>query len=70
MGLQNSLLRLGQTDRMTSIKGEPPDPINPPSGCRFHPRCPYATDICSKEEPEYMMIKKGHYINCLRWEEI
>lgn len=69
-GLLNSLPRLGNMDRMISIKGEPPDPINPPSGCRFHPRCPYATEICNKKEPEYIMIKKGHYVNCLRWEEI
>lgn len=34
------------------IPGEPPNPINPPSGCRFHPRCPYATQKCSKEEPQ------------------
>ena len=33
------------------IPGEPPNPINPPTGCRFHPRCPYATERCSKEEP-------------------
>lgn len=33
------------------IPGEPPNPINPPSGCRFHPRCPYATEKCKKEEP-------------------
>ena len=33
------------------LKGEIPSPINPPSGCRFHPRCPYAKEICSKEEP-------------------
>jgi peptide/nickel transport system ATP-binding protein len=33
------------------IPGEPPNPIDPPTGCRFHPRCPYSTDKCSKEEP-------------------
>jgi oligopeptide/dipeptide ABC transporter ATP-binding protein len=33
------------------IPGEPPNPIDPPTGCRFHPRCPYATEQCNTEEP-------------------
>ena len=40
------------------IPGEPPNPINPPTGCRFHPRCPYATEKCSKEEPALREISK------------
>ena len=37
-------------------EGEIPNPINPPSGCRFHPRCPFAQEICSKEEPQVPRI--------------
>jgi peptide/nickel transport system ATP-binding protein len=40
------------------IPGEPPNPINSPTGCRFHPRCPYATEKCSKEEPALREISK------------
>jgi peptide/nickel transport system ATP-binding protein len=40
------------------IPGEPPNPINPPAGCRFHPRCPYATEKCSKEEPALRDVSK------------
>jgi len=41
-----------QKTRMTSIPGQPPDLLNPPRGCRFHPRCKYAMDICRKEVPK------------------
>jgi peptide/nickel transport system ATP-binding protein len=45
-------------------KGEIPNPINPPSGCRFHPRCPAAKDICSIEEPRLIEIEPGHLVAC------
>jgi peptide/nickel transport system ATP-binding protein len=45
-------------------KGEIPNPINPPSGCRFHPRCPIATDICSQIEPELRELRPGHQVAC------
>jgi len=45
-------------------RGEIPSPINPPSGCRFHPRCPYAFDRCSKEEPGMTKISDTHYVAC------
>ncbi|MBV1758280.1 MAG: ABC transporter ATP-binding protein [Dethiosulfatibacter sp.] len=47
-----------------AIKGIPPDLINPPPACRFHPRCPYAEDICSKEEPKMQLANEGHYYAC------
>jgi peptide/nickel transport system ATP-binding protein len=47
-----------------TIKGEIPSPINPPSGCRFHTRCPIAEEICRKEEPELINIGKEHYAAC------
>ena len=46
------------------IKGEVPSPINPPPGCRFHPRCPYAKEKCRKEEPKLTEIDKGRYLAC------
>lgn len=46
------------------IEGEIPNPSDPPSGCHFHPRCPYATDICKTEIPEYREIVPGHSVAC------
>ena len=46
------------------LKGEVPAPINPPSGCRFHPRCLYAQAICSQEAPEYRELHDGHFAAC------
>lgn len=46
------------------IEGEIPNPSNPPSGCHFHPRCPYATDRCRQEDPEYREIMPKHFVAC------
>jgi peptide/nickel transport system ATP-binding protein len=45
-------------------KGEIPSPINPPKGCRFHPRCPYAQTVCSEREPQLEEIKPNHLAAC------
>ncbi|MDH7485664.1 MAG: ABC transporter ATP-binding protein [Anaerolineae bacterium] len=45
-------------------KGEIPNPINPPPGCRFHPRCPHATAICSVEGPSLTEVEPGHLVAC------
>jgi peptide/nickel transport system ATP-binding protein len=45
-------------------RGEIPSPINPPSGCRFHPRCPKAFDRCSDEEPELQTLENGRQVAC------
>lgn len=47
-----------------AIEGEPPSPINTPSGCKFHPRCPYCTDKCRTEVPELKEITPGHLCAC------
>ena len=46
------------------LEGEPPNPIDPPSGCRFHPRCPRATDICKQVEPPLTEYANGHLAAC------
>lgn len=50
--------------RVESLKGEPPSPINVPSGCRFHPRCQYAQEICVREVPEDRDMGDGHFVAC------
>ena len=52
-GLMGSLPRLdADVERLTQIPGQPPSLLRPPSGCRFHPRCPYVMDICKTTVPE------------------
>ncbi len=47
-----------------TVKGEVPSPINPPSGCVFHPRCPLAVDSCRSEIPDLRELKPGHWVAC------
>ncbi|WP_407701731.1 ABC transporter ATP-binding protein [Thermosipho ferrireducens] len=55
---------VGEKKELFTIPGEPPNLLEPPKGCRFAPRCPWATDKCREEEPEYKLIENGHYIAC------
>ncbi len=52
------------------LSGDVPSPINPPSGCRFHPRCSYAKEICREAEPPLEDAGSGHLVSCHRWREI
>ena len=53
----------GEKTELTTVPGFPPDLLNPPSGCRFHPRCSYAMDICKQKDPEVIKVKgKEHYV--------
>ena len=52
------------TDRLVSIPGTIPSPVELPRGCSFHPRCPKAMEICSQQEPPQTTISEGHKVNC------
>jgi peptide/nickel transport system ATP-binding protein len=54
----------GPKKRMATIPGNPPSLVNPPSGCRFHPRCRYANERCKAEEPRPVEISPGHWSLC------
>jgi len=55
---------LRNIERLYSIPGSVPSAVNPPRGCRFHPRCPFATDKCRAEEPPLVEAEKGHLVAC------
>jgi peptide/nickel transport system ATP-binding protein/oligopeptide transport system ATP-binding protein len=48
----------------TILKGDVPSPLNPPKGCRFHPRCPVAMEICAQEEPQFKELLPDHWVAC------
>jgi len=54
----------GEKHELVELPGEPPNLISPPSGCRFHPRCPQATAVCTKEAPEFTEVESGHFCAC------
>ncbi|MHA1977792.1 MAG: ABC transporter ATP-binding protein [Candidatus Hodarchaeales archaeon] len=72
-GLIASFPTIDQINKdLVSIPGSPPDLINPPQGCPFHPRCNYKTEICTKDRPvgEQVSNRKMGYIECHNWREI
>jgi oligopeptide/dipeptide ABC transporter ATP-binding protein len=65
MGLKNAFLGVRDERReIISIPGVPPSLIEPPPGCRFHPRCPFANEPCSEKEPLLEEISPGHFVAC------
>jgi len=52
------------------LEGDVPSPANPPSGCKFHPRCRFAKDVCSQKEPEWREISTDHWVACHRADEL
>jgi peptide/nickel transport system ATP-binding protein len=71
IGLLNAVPTLeGEQQELTSIPGSPPDLIDLPSGCKFHPRCPYATEKCSEEDPPMIEVAPGQTAACWHWEKV
>jgi peptide/nickel transport system ATP-binding protein len=69
-GLLHSLPNISLTeDHLQIMSGAPPDLINPPPGCRFHPRCPHAMDRCRVEEPPFREVQPQHWTACWLYEE-
>ncbi len=55
---------VGPKRELTMLPGEPPDLLSPPTGCRFHPRCPFVTEICSQESPDFRDMGGNHFVSC------
>ena len=72
LGLLSSLARMDQrrTERLKPIVGQPPSLIRVPSGCPFHPRCAFATDVCRETVPQLVAIAPGHLHACHHAEEV
>jgi peptide/nickel transport system ATP-binding protein len=71
LGLQNAYPNLAKPSQtLISIEGYPPDLIDPPTGCRFNTRCPFAIDRCFHEEPPLQEVAPGHQAACHRWQEV
>ena len=68
-GLLNSVPRIHSDKQVVFIPGTPPSLINPPSGCRFYPRCPYAMSVCEKNQPPLVEISSEEYVRCWLYAE-
>jgi peptide/nickel transport system ATP-binding protein len=60
----------GGFEELASIPGSPPDFINMPTGCKFHPRCSFATEKCVQEEPDLEPVSDNHFTACWHWREV
>ena len=64
-GLMNAIPRVERRGhKLKTIRGMVPNLIYPPSGCRFHPRCPYRLEICDKQRPKWIEIEENYFIGC------
>jgi len=70
VGLLASRPHLAVDDEIPTIPGNVPDLIDPPSGCPFHPRCRWATEICAQQMPPFLPLNKSHYAACHHVEEV
>lgn len=61
---------IGAREDLVSIPGSPPDLIDLPTGCKFHPRCPYATEKCSAQDPPLIDVAPGQAAACWHWERV
>lgn len=68
--LLQAVPRIDQRKDLKVIPGNIPNLINPPSGCRFHPRCPYAKDVCGQKVPQLEVTDDGHLAACHFWREL
>jgi peptide/nickel transport system ATP-binding protein len=62
--LIHSLPMIGERSSKASLRGTPPNLANPPSGCRFHVRCPYVMDVCRTEVPDLVPVRENHRVAC------
>lgn len=62
--LISSLPVIGEKSTKVSLRGTPPNLADPPSGCRFHPRCPHVMDMCRTDVPELVLVKERHRVAC------
>lgn len=67
-GLLNAVPKLRMSGELYTITGTVPNLINPPTGCRFHPRCPEARKICSERQPSEIEVEPGHWVSCFLYE--
>ena len=70
IGLNRARPRVSVAGELVSIPGTVPDLRHPPKGCRFHPRCPFAQEICREIEPTLDTIGEGHRVACHFWREV
>jgi peptide/nickel transport system ATP-binding protein len=67
--LLSSVPNINLDTELKIMEGQPPDLLHPPTGCRFHPRCPYAKEICSQKEPPLVEIEPGRWVACWLYAE-